>query len=58
MDSVLIDVTGLKVRAGDRAILISAEGEQRVSAEHLARWAGTIKYEITTSLLPRARRRL
>ena len=40
------------VRAGDKVTLIGGEGENRVDAENLADWAGTIQYEILSRINP------
>jgi alanine racemase len=44
------------VEPGDLVTLIGADGDERVPAEEWARLAGTINYEIVTSLAPRPRR--
>jgi alanine racemase len=44
------------VEVGDAVTLIGDQGDERVSAEEVARRLGTINYEITTGLLPRVRR--
>jgi alanine racemase len=57
MDNITIDLgpeTG--VSPGDPAVLIGAQGGERILAEEVARRIGTINYEVTTALLPRARR--
>ena len=41
---------------GDEVVLIGQQGEQRISAEDLARWAGTIPYEILTNINTRVPR--
>lgn len=46
MDQLMIDVTGLNVRIGDTAEIIG----QKISAEDIARSAGTISYEILSRL--------
>jgi len=55
MDNVCVDVgpdpAGIAV--GDEAVLIGAMGEERISAEELARRIDTINYEITTALSAR-----
>ena len=43
-------------RAGRPVTLIGADGDERILAEEWARLAGTISYEIVTSLAPRPRR--
>jgi alanine racemase len=44
------------VEPGDPVTLIGADGDERILAEEWARHAGTINYEIVTSLAPRPRR--
>jgi alanine racemase len=44
------------VEPGDRVTLLGTDGEERIGAEEWARLAGTIAYEIVTSLAPRPRR--
>lgn len=60
MNHLIVDVTGVPVE-GDRpllATLIGRDGEEEVTADQLAEWAGTISYEIVARLgghLPRRR---
>ncbi len=57
MDQIVVDVSDIEGAApGDEAVLVGRQGEGHVRAEELARLAGTINYEITTSLLPRVPR--
>jgi alanine racemase len=44
------------VAVGDEAVLIGAQGEERILAEEVARRLETINYEVTTGLLPRVTR--
>jgi alanine racemase len=44
------------VEPGDTVTLIGRDGDERILAEEWARLAGTINYEIVTSLAPRPRR--
>lgn len=57
MDFLMADVTDIPgVGLEDEATLIGADGDERISAEDLAGWAGTISYEIVSrinSLIPR-----
>ena len=54
MDQITIDVTGIAgVAQDDDAVLIGVQGDERITADEVAAWAGTINYEVTTSLLPR-----
>jgi alanine racemase len=41
---------------GEEAVLIGARGEQRITAEEVARRMGTINYEVTCGLTPRVPR--
>jgi alanine racemase len=53
MDFFMADVTdvpGLKLE--DDATLLGADGRERISAEDLAAWAGTISYEILARINP------
>ena len=51
MDQTVVDVGALpEVRCGDTAVLIGADGDETVTAEELARRAGTISYDILTGI--------
>lgn len=51
MDMIMVDATGVHGAAiGDEAVLIGAQGEERIRAEEMARHAGTINYEITCNI--------
>ncbi len=56
MDNVTVDVGDAPVGEGDAAILLGADGAERLTAEALARRIDTINYEITTALTARATR--
>jgi alanine racemase len=57
MDQFVVDVTDIPgVQQDDDVVIVGSQGEQRISAEEVARLAGTINYEVTTSLLPRVAR--
>lgn len=56
MDSCLFDVTGTGARDGDTVTLIGEEGDERITANDLARLAGVIPYEILCGIGGRARR--
>jgi alanine racemase len=54
MDQFVVDVTHIPaVQLHHEVVLIGRQGEGHISAEEVARWAETINYEVTTSLLPR-----
>ena len=57
MDNITIDLgPETDVEAGDEAVLIGAQGEDRILAEEWARRLGTINYEVTTGIGPRVPR--
>ncbi len=52
MNLCMVDVTHIPgVEAGSEAVLLGSQGDDVISAEHLADWLGTIAYEVLT--LPR-----
>ena len=54
MDQFVVDVSHIPdVELHDEVVLIGRQGEEHIPAEEVARWAETINYEVTTSLLPR-----
>ena len=54
LDEVVED--GLFVAIGDEVVLLGSQGSERVTAEELALWAGTIPYEILTNVSRRVPR--
>ena len=53
MNMMMADVTDLPaVQAGDEAVLIGVSGEEKIRAEDVAGWAGTIHYEIVSRIHP------
>lgn len=58
MDAITIDVTDAPgVVVGDIATIVGSDGDERVTAEEVAGWSGTISYEVLTSIGPRVERR-
>jgi len=54
MDQFVVDVSHVPgIQLHDEVVLIGQQGEGHIPAEEVARWAETINYEATTSLLPR-----
>ena len=54
MDQFVVDVSSIPdVQQDDEVVLVGRQGEAHIRAEEVARLAGTINYEVTTSLLPR-----
>ncbi len=57
MDQTMIDVTEVpNVQLGDRVTLIGEQQGQRITAEELAQWAGTISYEVLLGITRRVHR--
>lgn len=57
MDAITVDVTNVPgVQVGDIVTLIGADGDERITAEEVAAWSGTISYEVLTSIGPRVER--
>ena len=59
MDQMIADVTDIpEARTGDQVVLIGRDGEEQITAEDLARWSGTISYEILLSVGSRVEREI
>jgi alanine racemase len=57
MDMIMLDVTDIKdVSTGDEVILIGSSGEETIRPEQIAHAAGTIPYEVFTSISSRVPR--
>ena len=57
MDQFVVDVSGIpEVQQDDEVVLVGQQGQARIRAEEVAILAGTLNYEVTTSLLPRVAR--
>lgn len=56
MDMLLFDVTHIDAAEGDTLTLLGTDGEDRITIDQLADWAGTIGYEILTRLGTRIQR--
>jgi len=57
MDYITVDVTdGPPVNPGSEAVLIGEQGGEKITAWDMARWAGTIPYEITCCISRRVPR--
>ena len=52
MDACMIDVTGIEVQVGDKAVIFG----DRPSVEQMAEKLGTIPYEVLTDVAPRVKR--
>jgi alanine racemase len=57
MDQFVVDASGIpEIQQDDEVVLIGQQGEACIRAEEVAALAGTLNYEVTTSLLPRVAR--
>ena len=57
MDQTMLDVTDIPgVQTGSQVVLIGAQGSERIGADELARWAGTISYEVLLAITARVPR--
>lgn len=57
MDHMVVDLgREATAQVGDRVTLIGRDGDQAIDAAELASWAGTVHYEIVTSISPRVPR--
>jgi alanine racemase len=57
MDQIMANVTeagGVKV--GDEVVLIGRQGEAQITADDLARWWGTINYDVVSGIMARVPR--
>ncbi|MBP7125185.1 alanine racemase [Myxococcota bacterium] len=51
MNMTMVDVTDIPgVVPGEEVVLLGSQGDETLTAERLAQWAGTINYEITTRI--------
>ncbi len=50
MDQLVVDVGDDEVELGDEVVLLGQQGDQSISAEDLANWAGTVSWEILACL--------
>jgi alanine racemase len=54
MDQIVVDIGHIPgVQIDDECVLVGRQGNEELRAEEVALLAGTINYEVTTSLLPR-----
>ena len=50
MDQIMVDVTDIPgVQTGDEVVLLGAQGNDCIDAEEMAKWLGTISYEVICS---------
>ena len=57
MDQLVVDASDIpEVQQDDEVVLVGQQGNASIRAEEVATLAGTLNYEVTTSLLPRVAR--
>ncbi len=52
MNICMVDITGLKVKAGERVVLVGQKGKNKISIDDIAKWCQTINYEIVDRINP------
>ncbi|HBT20778.1 MAG TPA: alanine racemase [Peptococcaceae bacterium] len=58
MDQLMVDVSSVPdVKIGDEAVFIGRQGAEEITAEDIARWIGTINYEVICMISERVPRR-
>jgi alanine racemase len=51
MNLTICDITGLvDVKPGDEAVFLGSQGDETITGDDIARWAGTISYEVFCSI--------
>jgi alanine racemase len=56
MDQIIVNIDNDSAYNGDEVILLGSDGKVSITCEELARWAGTIPYEILTNINTRVPR--
>jgi len=56
MDQIVVNIENDSAYNGDEVILLGSDGQNSITAEDLADWAGTIPYEILTNINTRVPR--
>jgi alanine racemase len=56
MDQIMVNIEWDTAYNGDPVLLLGADGEEAITCEQLADWAGTIPYEILTNINTRVPR--
>jgi alanine racemase len=50
MDQITVNIESDSAYNGDPVVLLGLDGEESITCEHLAEWAGTIPYEVLTNI--------
>ena len=56
MDMITLDVTGMPVEPGDEVVITGRQGDDEITVGEMARWVGTIPYELLCRVGPRVAR--
>ncbi len=56
MDQFMVDITGISAKVGDCVTLMGKDGEEEITADEIAKNAGTINYEIVCGISQRVPR--
>jgi alanine racemase len=56
MDQIVVNIENDSVYNADEVLLIGEDGNNKITVEDLAKWAGTIPYEILTNINTRVPR--
>ncbi|MCK6504485.1 alanine racemase [Myxococcota bacterium] len=56
MDQVMVDIGQDSAWNGDRVLLLGRDGDQEITVEELAGWAGTVPWEVLTNINTRVPR--
>ena len=57
MDAMMVDVTSIpEVQPWDEVVLLGRQGKEEISVHEIARWKGTVSYEVLTNWSWRLRR--
>src|SRR5690606_4104815 len=56
MDQTMVNIGWETAYNGDEVVLLGKQGEEEITAADIARWAGTIPYEVLTNINTRVPR--
>ena len=57
MDQFVVDVSGIPdVQRDDEVVILGRQAQEEITSDEIAAWAGTINYEVVTSILSRVPR--
>lgn len=58
MDMCMVDITSLPdVKVGEEVVLIGSQGEEKITADEIAKLIGTISYEVVCGISKRVPRK-